>query len=100
LKQLSVSTGAGQVRLWGKIQGTKRDYYIAELYGKLKKGHIKFPYGDWEKIGWLINHICSEDRDYAEIVKKMTDGGDAAKKADAEPAHHGFISGLLGRFFR
>jgi hemerythrin len=50
---------------------------------------------------WLINHICSEDRDYAEIVKKMTeDGGDANKKADAEPAHHGFISGLLGRFFR
>ena len=30
LKQLSVSTAAQNVRLWGKIQGTKRDYYIAE----------------------------------------------------------------------
>lgn len=30
LKLLSVSTGASNLRLWGKIQGTKRDYYIAE----------------------------------------------------------------------
>ena len=51
---------------------------------------------------WLINHIASEDRDYADIVKQMV---------GAETAHHevnvakvearsGFISGLLGRFFR
>jgi radial spoke head protein 4A len=30
LKQLAISSGASNIRLWGKIQGTKRDYYIAE----------------------------------------------------------------------
>ena len=30
LKALSLLTGATNVRLWGKIQGTERDYYIAE----------------------------------------------------------------------
>lgn len=30
LKQLAITTGAGNVRLWGKIQGTEKDYYIAE----------------------------------------------------------------------
>lgn len=37
----------------------ERDYYIAELYDLMKKGRIRFPYGDYEKIGWLLNHICS-----------------------------------------
>lgn len=39
----------------------ERDYYIAELYDMMKKGKIKFPFGDWEKIGWLVNHVCSMD---------------------------------------
>jgi radial spoke head protein 4/6 len=30
LKNLSLSTGAANVRLWGKIHGTEKDYYIAE----------------------------------------------------------------------
>lgn len=30
LKQLVASIGATNVRLWGKIQGTNKDYYIAE----------------------------------------------------------------------
>lgn len=34
LKKLVSSSGAGNIRLWGKIHGTKRDYYIAE--GKLE----------------------------------------------------------------
>lgn len=37
----------------------ERDYYIAELYGLLKEGKIRFPYGDYEKIAWLIQHCCS-----------------------------------------
>lgn len=37
----------------------ERDYYIGELYEKLKKGNIKFPFGDYEKISWLIDHCCS-----------------------------------------
>jgi hypothetical protein len=30
LKQLAATTGAANVRLWGKIWGTDKDYYIAE----------------------------------------------------------------------
>ena len=51
---------------------------------------------------WLINHIASEDRDYSDTVKSMV-GAEAAhhevatQKPEARP---GFISGLLGRFFR
>jgi hypothetical protein len=38
-----------------------RDYYIADLFDMLKKGNIRFPYGDYEKISWLIAHCCSMD---------------------------------------
>lgn len=37
----------------------ERDYYIGEIYEQMKKGMIKFPYGDYEKIAWLIDHCCS-----------------------------------------
>lgn len=37
----------------------ERDYYIAELFTMLKKGLIRFPYGDYEKISWLVQHVCS-----------------------------------------
>lgn len=50
---------------------------------------------------WLLNHIANEDRDYADTVKQMvgnTKGGGAEK--DEKQAGQGFISGLLGRFFR
>ena len=52
---------------------------------------------------WLLNHIANEDRDYAQAVKDMV----APSPAAAAPAlaiekvpSGGFISGLLGRFFR
>ena len=37
----------------------ERDYYIAELYDVMRQGKIRFPFGDYEKISWLINHCCS-----------------------------------------
>ena len=37
----------------------ERDRYIAELYEVMKKGQIKFPYGDFEKIAWLVEHCAS-----------------------------------------
>ncbi len=37
----------------------ERDYYIGELYEQMKKGTIRFPFGDYEKIAWLIDHCCS-----------------------------------------
>lgn len=37
----------------------ERDYYIAELYDLMKQGKIRFPFGDYEKVGWLVQHCCS-----------------------------------------
>lgn len=37
----------------------ERDHFIGELYEQMKKGQIRFPYGDFEKIAWLIDHCAS-----------------------------------------
>lgn len=37
----------------------ERDHYISELYEMMKGGKIKFPFGDYEKIAWLIEHCAS-----------------------------------------
>lgn len=37
----------------------ERDHYISELFELMKKGNIKFPFGDYEKIAWLIEHCSS-----------------------------------------
>jgi ssDNA-binding Zn-finger/Zn-ribbon topoisomerase 1 len=37
----------------------ERDYHIRELYELLKKGQIKFPFRDYEKCAWLIDHCAS-----------------------------------------
>lgn len=49
----------------------ERDYYIGELYEQMKKGMIKFPFGDYEKIAWLIEHCAS-----MEIKPSISRGGD------------------------
>ena len=36
-----------------------RSFYIGELFDQMKKGMIRFPYGDYEKIGWLVDHCAS-----------------------------------------
>jgi hypothetical protein len=37
MKKLILSSGATQMRLWGKIQGITQDYYIAESTLELKE---------------------------------------------------------------
>jgi hypothetical protein len=49
----------------------ERDYYIGELYEQMKKGMIRFPFGDYEKIAWLIEHCAS-----MEIKPSISRGGD------------------------
>jgi hypothetical protein len=39
----------------------ERDFYIGELFAQMKKGQIRFPYGDYEKIAWLVSHCSSMD---------------------------------------
>ena len=53
---------------------------------------------------WLLNHIANEDRDYAQAVQQMVGSGPheavAVAPAVILPPSPGFLSGLLGRFFR
>ena len=37
----------------------ERNFYIAELFDKMKKGEIRFPYKHYEQIGWLVQHCTS-----------------------------------------
>jgi hypothetical protein len=37
----------------------EKDYYISELFSLMKKGQIRFPFGDYEKLAWLIAHCSS-----------------------------------------
>jgi hypothetical protein len=32
---------------------------IEEMFGLLRKGAIRFPFGDWEKLAWLVTHCSS-----------------------------------------
>jgi len=47
-----------------------RDSHIAELFQLMKDGAIKFPFGNWEQISWLIDH-CT----YMEIKASLSRGG-------------------------
>ena len=70
------------------IRAAKGEEIADELHSMLSK--------------WLLNHIANEDRDYAEAVKQMV-GATPATAATAvitQQPSPGFISGLLGRFFR
>jgi hemerythrin len=70
------------------LRAAKGEDIVDELHSMLSK--------------WLINHIANEDRDYADAVKQMAgiDHGPAAVAAIAKQPSQGFLSGLLGRFFR
>lgn len=37
----------------------ERDYYISELISLIKNGNIKFPFGNYDKIEWLVQHCTS-----------------------------------------
>jgi hypothetical protein len=53
LKGLAALTGAANVRLWGKIWGTEKDYYIAE--GTSDANQLEEPPADFEARGSGVN---------------------------------------------
>lgn len=46
-------------QVFPKIIAFERDHWIADMYEQMKKGSVRFPLGDYEKIAWLINHCTS-----------------------------------------
>jgi len=37
----------------------ERDHYIGELFELFKKGQVRFPLGDYDKIGWMLEQCAS-----------------------------------------
>ena len=37
----------------------ERDYFIGEMFELLKKGQVRFPLKDYDRISWLIDHCTS-----------------------------------------
>jgi len=71
----------------------EKDYYIAEVYGLLKKGMIRFPYGDYEKIATLIQHICS-----MEIKTTMNRLGEPQQKYVKGPTPNDAFAALINAY--
>lgn len=45
--------------LFPKVIVFEKDFWIHELYERLKQGHIRFPLGDYEMIAWFIQHCTN-----------------------------------------
>lgn len=54
LKQLSISSAATNIRLWGKIHGVNKDYYIAEGFTEAGQSEEEKPPG-FEGRGTGVN---------------------------------------------
>lgn len=48
-------------QIFPKVITFEKDFYYAELYEQMKKGHIRFPLGNYEQILWLIQHISNNE---------------------------------------
>lgn len=46
-------------QVFPKIIAFEKDFWIADMYEQMKKGAVRFPLGDYEKIAWLIQHCTS-----------------------------------------
>jgi hemerythrin len=69
------------------VRAAKGDDVAEELHSMLTK--------------WLINHIANEDHDYSTAVLAMMDQQKSKPAESSAPQKSGgFVSNLLGRFFR
>lgn len=70
----------------------ERDFYVGELYEQMKKGNIRFPYGDYEKLMWLVQHCTS-----MEIKPTLSRSGDVTPHyVKGSTPNDGFMALLNG----
>ena len=69
----------------------EKDYMIEQAYNMLKKGEIRFPYGSWEPMSYMVNHICS-----MQIMPVASRDGDVGMRyVKGSTPNDGFISLIL-----
>lgn len=71
----------------------ERDYYISEMMGLLKNGNIRFPYGNYEEVTWLIEHCCS-----MEIKVTQNRSGDPVRRYMKGPTPNDGLMALLNAY--
>ena len=71
----------------------ERNYYISELMGLLKSGNVKFPYGSYEQISWLVHHCCS-----MEVKVTMNRQGDPVRHYVKGPSPNDGFMALLNAY--
>lgn len=71
----------------------ERNYYISELIGLLKNGNIKFPYGSYEKVMWLVEHCASMD-----VKVNINRSGDPIKTYIKGPTPNDGFMALLNAY--
>ena len=64
---LASEAGSGQVH--GKVKFDEKDvpptirfekdHYIEKMFNLFRAGAIRFPFGSWELVGWLVQHCAS-----------------------------------------
>jgi hypothetical protein len=45
--------------IFPKIITFERDFHIAQLFEQMKRGNIRFPLGDYEKVAWLMTQCTN-----------------------------------------
>lgn len=71
----------------------ERDYYISELMGLLKSGNVRFPYGSYEEIMWLVKHCSS-----MEVKITMNKSGDPKRTFIKGPSPNDGFMALLNAY--
>ncbi len=70
-----------------KVITFERDYWIAEFYEQMRKGNVRFPLGDYEKIAWLIQHCTN-----MEIKPSISRAGEVSPKYIKSGPNDGFMA--------
>ena len=74
-------------QVFPKVITFERDYWIAELYDQMRKGNVRFPLGDYEKIFWLIQHCTN-----MEIKPSISRSGEVSPKYIKTGPNDGFMA--------
>ena len=70
-----------------KVITFERDYWIAEFYDQMRKGNVRFPLGDYEKVAWLMQHCAN-----MEIKPSKSSSGDFSPHYIKAGANDGFMA--------
>ena len=79
--------------IFPKVILFERDFWIAELYEKMKTGNIRLPFGSYEQISAVVQHLCS-----MEIKPSISRTGDISAHYIKGSGQNDFLMALLNAY--